>query len=206
MDTGTQRLYDQNGRLAVAALATGGLLVVASAGPARVLPSLILVLYLILMGMEDLLTRRIPNTLCLFGLGAGLVLQVTTLGWGGGLLNWASGLALGLGLLLPFWLFGGLGAGDVKGLAGAGALVGWGGVLSIFVYAALLGGVVASAMLLRRGLMGRAAMRLYYLYSGLWQGRWQYIPPSPQESRLSMPYGTILAAGGLCLMAFGPAV
>lgn len=206
MDTGTQWFFDRNGRLAVAALATGGLLVVASAGSARVLPSMILILYLILMGMEDLLTRRIPNHLCLFGVGAGLILQVAALGWGGGLWGWASGLMLGLGLLLPFWLFGGLGAGDVKGLAGVGALVGWGGVLSIFVYAALLGGVVAAAMLLRQGLLGRAAMRLLYLYTGLWRGRWLYIPPSPQESRLSLPYGMVIAAGGLCLMAFGPVI
>jgi len=204
MDAKTQRLNDLQGRLAVATLATGGLLVVAAVQPPLGLRSMALVLFLVLMGMEDFLTRRIPNRLVLFGLSAGLIVQITSLGWGAGLFNWGTGVLLGLALLLPFYAFGGLGAGDVKALSGVGALVGWAGVLSVFIYAALLGGVVAAAMLLRRGLLGRATMRLFYLYSGIWRGRWQYIPPSPQESRLSMPYGTVLAIGGLCLLAFGP--
>ena len=53
------------------------------------------------------------------------------------------GMATGLGLLIVPYLMGGLGAGDVKALAALGALVGPKPIVQIFVYMALIGGMLA---------------------------------------------------------------
>jgi len=55
------------------------------------------------------------------------------------------GLALGMAILLPFFLLGGMGAGDVKMLGAAGAIAGGWALLNIFVYFGVLGGMVGLA-------------------------------------------------------------
>jgi prepilin peptidase CpaA len=106
-----------------------------------------IVLAVLVMGMGagafiDLRTRRVPNvltmTLATIGIGcaaggiSGLTVVASVLG-----------LALGLGLMLPGYLFGATGAGDVKLMAAAGALLGPAHILLAFVYTALAGGVLA---------------------------------------------------------------
>ena len=106
-----------------------------------------IVLAVLAMGMSagafiDLRTRRVPNvltmTLATIGIGcaaggiSGLTVVASVLG-----------LALGLGLMLPGYLFGATGAGDVKLLAAAGALLGPAHIVLAFVYMALAGGVLA---------------------------------------------------------------
>lgn len=60
------------------------------------------------------------------------------------------GTAVGLALLLPLYAVGGMGAGDVKLLAGVGAWM-WGTVtLYAFVVSALVGGMIAIGMVLYR--------------------------------------------------------
>jgi prepilin peptidase CpaA len=97
----------------------------------------------------DLRTRRVPNLitmpLAVLGLAAaasglsGLTMSAALLG-----------LLLGLTLMLPGYVFGATGAGDVKLLAAAGA---WLGPMTIgiaFLYTALLGGVLALVVARRR--------------------------------------------------------
>ena len=97
----------------------------------------------------DLRTRRVPNLitmpLAVLGLAAaasgisGLTMSASLLG-----------LLLGLTLMLPGYVFGATGAGDVKLLAAAGA---WLGPLHIgiaFLYTALVGGVLALVVARRR--------------------------------------------------------
>ena len=58
------------------------------------------------------------------------------------------GTAVGLALLLPLYAIGGMGAGDVKLLAGVGAWV-WGTVtLYAFAVSAIVGGIIAVLMVL----------------------------------------------------------
>ncbi|MEX0938311.1 MAG: prepilin peptidase [Pirellulales bacterium] len=72
-------------------------------------------------------------------------------GWEG-LLFSVVGTLVGLALLLPAYAIGGMGAGDVKLLAGVGAWI-WGtATFYAFCVSAIVGGVIAVAMvLLRRG-------------------------------------------------------
>jgi prepilin peptidase CpaA len=102
----------------------------------------------------DLRTRRIPNALTaslavagigLAGLGFGRV------GLGASLL----GVVVGLLCMLPGHLFGATGAGDVKLLAAAGALLGPADIVKAFIGTALAGGALALLVALNRGRLRR---------------------------------------------------
>ena len=70
-------------------------------------------------------------------------------GWEG--FGWSLlGTVVGLGLLLPAYAIGGMGAGDVKLLAGVGAWVGATDTLYAFCVSAVIGGAIAVAMVLWR--------------------------------------------------------
>lgn len=93
----------------------------------------------------DGLKLRVPNWLTFHLILGGVGFSA----WYGGvpaLLASLEGLGLGLALLLPLWMIGGMGAGDVKLLAGVGAWVGPAAVLGAFVTSAVVGGVMALAM------------------------------------------------------------
>lgn len=98
----------------------------------------------------DGLKLRVPNWLTLHFVIGGLVFAYY---WGGliGLLWALAGAALGLALLLPLYAIGGMGAGDVKLLAGIGAWVGPAVTLGAFVTSAFVGGALALAMVARSG-------------------------------------------------------
>lgn len=97
----------------------------------------------------DLRTRRVPNTLT-FTL-ATLGIAAAAAG-ASGLTVTASliGLCFGLLLMLPGYVFGATGAGDVKLLAAAGAWLGPAAVGVAFLYTALVGGVLALVVARRR--------------------------------------------------------
>lgn len=97
----------------------------------------------------DLRTRRIPNELTAAMTGVGLALAVTgmsSVSLAGSLI----GFAIGLALMLPGYMVGGTGAGDVKLMAAVGAIVGPGLVVTAFLCTAIAGGVLALAVALRR--------------------------------------------------------
>ena len=89
----------------------------------------------------DLQDRRIPNQLVIVGLLLGLIGQ-TGLAAGGGLTIAASGALVGLLCLLPFYMSGGLGAGDVKLMAMCGAFLGPLHASAAAVASLLVGGVI----------------------------------------------------------------
>ena len=92
---------------------------------------------------------RVPNWLTFPLVIGGWAVSAIGYGWAG--LGWSlAGTAVGLGLLLPAYAIGGMGAGDVKLLAGVGAWV-WGTVtFYAFCVSAIVGGVLAIAMVLVR--------------------------------------------------------
>ena len=108
--------------------------------------SLPLLLSLWMAGM-DLAWRRIPNYLTLGGAVAGLGFQLGGRGWPG-LLDGLGGAVLGFSLLLWPYLKGGMGAGDVKGLAALGTWLGLEGTFYLFFYMGLSGGLIIIAVLI----------------------------------------------------------
>lgn len=104
--------------------------------------------------VTDLRSYRIPNSLTVPAMAAGLLAH-TLLDGQAGLIVSLKGLGLGLGLFLIFHLMGGMGAGDVKLMAAVGSFLGPEGVLSAVVVTGLLGGLYASAaMVAHWGLRG----------------------------------------------------
>lgn len=97
----------------------------------------------------DLLTRRIPNALTLATAAAGVALA------GSGMSHvtvWQSlaGLLLGMLIMLPGYLLGATGAGDVKLLGAAGAVLGVALVPIAAVYTAIAGGILALIVAIAR--------------------------------------------------------
>jgi prepilin peptidase CpaA len=113
-----------------------------------------LVVAIIALGMGaaaviDLRTRRVPNLLTASMAAIGLGIAAAGLGRigpGASIL----GCLLGLAFMLPGHVFGATGAGDVKLLAAAGALLGPADIAYAFVNTAIVGGVLALAVAFRR--------------------------------------------------------
>ena len=93
------------------------------------------------------------------------------------------GAALGLCVLLPFYVIRAMGAGDVKLLAGTGALVGPQALVSVVIYAALVGGAISVVMLARRG-------RLQFSIAEIMTR-----PTNLTRSGAKAPYGVAIACG-----------
>jgi len=111
----------------------------------------------------DLRTRRIPNALTLGGAVAAFsyaLLALGITGFGRSLAGWLVGLAI----FLPFFLLGGLGAGDVKLQACLGAWLGPAMALHGALYSAIAGGVLALIVALATGYLRTAVDNLYSLF------------------------------------------
>lgn len=105
----------------------------------------------------DLRTRRVPNAVT-FPLAA-LGIAAAAAGFTGVTVTGAFiGLALGLFFMMPGYLFGATGAGDVKLLAAAGAWLGPSHIGLAFLYTAILGGVLALIVARRRRLLAHTLM------------------------------------------------
>jgi prepilin peptidase CpaA len=106
----------------------------------------LLVAVLVLAALCDVLWRRIPNLLTLPAIAIGLAYHL----WGGGLaglLFSLGGVALALVFWAPFYVMGGIGAGDVKLLAAVGALLGPVGLFHSALCTAIVGGMYAALVL-----------------------------------------------------------
>jgi prepilin peptidase CpaA len=93
-------------------------------------------------GWLDWRTRRIPNRLTVSGALAGLAANAILQGWHGALIS-LEGAGLALGLLLPFVLLRGFGAGDWKLMGAMGAVLGWREMQVVLFASALISGVMA---------------------------------------------------------------
>ncbi len=105
--------------------------------------------------VDDLARRRIANWIPAAALAGGLGWQIGQHGWWGWLYA-LGGAAAGFGVFLIFYLLGGMGGGDIKLLAGFGALLGAGRVLEAALWTAGVGGLFALGVLAFRWLRKRA--------------------------------------------------
>ncbi|MDR1989054.1 MAG: prepilin peptidase [Acidobacteriaceae bacterium] len=112
--------------------------------------------------VTDLRSRRIPNVLT-FGSALLALLYHGVTDGGYGALMACAGWGAGLGLfLLPFAL-GGMGGGDIKLLAAAGAWLGPGTAVWLALYTGVAGGVMAIVVALARGYLGTALRNISLL-------------------------------------------
>jgi len=134
-------------------------------------------------GYSDLKVRRIPNFLTLPGILLGFILNFLLFGVIG-FRNSIIGFVIGFGFFLIFYLFGGMGAGDVKVMGAIGSLLGYPMVIQSLLFVALSGIAIILVLLFPAIFYSLKTMN----FSNLWSLRKTYIPYG-----LAISIGTILS-------------
>jgi prepilin peptidase CpaA len=96
--------------------------------------------------VEDLWRRNISNWIPIVALVGGLLAHSLSDGWWG-LARSLGGAVLGFLVFLIFYVLGGMGGGDVKLMAGFGAILGVNKLLAGALWTAGLGGVMAALVI-----------------------------------------------------------
>ena len=138
---------------------------------------------------DDLARRQIANWIPVTAFCAGLILKSVQGGWRGAGFSLLGAVA-GAAVFLVFYLAGGMGGGDVKLMAGFGAVLGTRLLLEAALWAAACGGLMATVVITAR-------------YVGqLWRGRTGSSQKessasgnSPHPSAESIPYAPAITAG-----------
>ena len=125
-------------------------------------------------------------------------------GWEG-LMFSLVGTAVGLALLLPLYAIGGMGAGDVKLLAGVGAWV-WGTVtLYAFVVSAVVGGIIAILMVLFRRKWNKHQSQFWMICNEILTvkdpEKLAAIAAERKPTMMLLPYGIPIAIGTIAYFA-----
>jgi prepilin peptidase CpaA len=148
---------------------------------------------------------KVPNLITYPMIVAGWMYSFAFFGWEG--FGWSLiGTAVGLGLLMPAYAIGGMGAGDVKLLAGVGAWV-WGtNTFYAFCVSAVLGGVIALGMVLYH----RAWQKHHDQFWMIWNEITSIKDPEQlatiaaerKPTMMLLPYGIPIAIGSIAYFAW----
>lgn len=133
--------------------------------------------------VTDIRSRRIPNVLTFGAAAAAIAYHSSTAGLDGlqiSALGWLAGAAA----FMPFFLLGGMGAGDVKLLAALGAWMGPASAFWLAIYASLAGGVIAVGVALGTGYLRTALANVRNLLT-----YWALVGPKPMPA-LTLERGT----------------
>ena len=122
-------------------------------------------------------------------------------------LGWSVvGTALGLGLLLPAYAIGGMGAGDVKLLAGVGAWVGATATLYAFCVSAIFGGIIAVVMVVISRTWGHHVRQFCTIVGEIAAVRDPDVlaqrAAERKSSMMLLPYGIPIAIGTITYFAW----
>jgi len=148
---------------------------------------------------------KVPNWITFPMIISGWVYSTAYFGWPG--LGWSLiGTAVGLGLLLPAYAIGGMGAGDVKLLAGVGAWV-WGTVtFYAFCVSAIFGGVIALLMVVCKGKWRPHKDQFWGILTEILVVRdpnqLATIAAGRKSSMMLLPYGIPIAIGTIVYFAW----
>jgi prepilin peptidase CpaA len=167
-------------------------------------PGLAFIGLLVYACVRDVTARRIPNDVVLALALCGMLVSMATHGIGLGAWKASAAIATGLALWLPFHAARLLGAGDVKLFAAASGWLGVPGSVEAAIIAALAGGVLAVAWLLReRGT--RPVARVLGVWFGASSWGAGVVQTGEPTSRPRLPYGLALATG-LIAQAMWPGI
>ncbi len=163
--------------------------------------SLVLVVAAVIDGWK----LKVPNWITFPMIVSGWGYSLAVAGWPG--LAWSLvGTAVGLALLLPAYAIGGMGAGDVKLLAGVGAWV-WGTTtFYAFCVSAVLGGLIALAMVLVRRQWGKHQTQFFGIVNEILVLRdvsaLSTIAAERKSTMMLLPYGIPIAIGTISYFAW----
>ena len=122
-------------------------------------------------------------------------------------LAWSmAGTLVGLGLLLPAYAIGGMGAGDVKLMAGIGAWIGATATFYAFCVSAAAGGLIAVAMVLVRRRWHHHLLQFFQIIDEILVIRnpdaLSAIAAERKSSMMLLPYGIPIALGTIAYFAW----
>jgi prepilin peptidase CpaA len=160
---------------------------------------------LVVAAVIDGYKLKVPNWLTFPMILSGWAFCAWSGGWEGA--AWSLvGTLVGLGLLLPAYAIGGMGAGDVKLLGGVGAWVGGTATLYAFCVSAVLGGVIAVGMVLARGLWIKHRDQFWLILDEVLTIRnpekLAAIAAQRKPTMLLLPYGIPIAIGTIAYFAW----
>jgi len=165
---------------------------------------ILLVLLVVAASVFDIRKHRIPNWLTIAGVVLAVALN-TFLFEMAGLWYSLKGLGLAFAIYFGLYLLRGMGAGDVKLMAGVGAAVGLYNWLGILFLTAIFGGVAAVVLAASKGRIQRTFRNMWLMLMSLRQGRAPY-QDNPEldvgsDLALRLPHGVVIAAGTLAFLA-----
>jgi prepilin peptidase CpaA len=111
-------------------------------------------------GWLDWRTRRIPNWLTVSSFFAGILFNAAVWRWAGAK-NALEGAGIALGILLPFVLARGLGAGDWKLMGALGAWLGPNDIILAMLGTVFVAGIMAAVQVIRAGCMQRTFQNMW---------------------------------------------
>jgi prepilin peptidase CpaA len=160
---------------------------------------------LIVAAVIDGMKLRVPNWITFPLIISGWIYSAYFFGWAG--LAWSVlGTFVGLALLLPAYSIGGMGAGDVKLLAGIGAWAWSAATLYAFCVSALVGGVIAVGMVLWRRDWPHHFYQFWSITNEILEVRdpntLSAIAAERKSSMLLLPYGIPIAIGTIAYFAW----
>jgi prepilin peptidase CpaA len=162
---------------------------------------------LVVAAVIDGLKLKVPNWITFPMIISGWIYSATLSPFAGweGLMFSLIGTAVGLGLLLPLYAIGGMGAGDVKLLAGIGAWV-WGTVtLYAFVVSAIVGGLIAVLMVLVRRKWGKHQSQFWMICNEILTvkdpEKLAAIAAERKPTMMLLPFGIPIAIGTIAYFA-----
>lgn len=153
---------------------------------------------LIVAAVIDGWKLKVPNWITFPMVISGWVYSGIAYGWTG--LGWSLlGTGVGLGLLLPAYAIGGMGAGDVKLMAGVGAWV-WATVtFYAFCVSAIVGGVIALGMVVYKRRWGHHQAQFVSIVNEILLIRdpntLSAIAAQRKSTMMLLPYGIPIAIG-----------
>jgi len=141
---------------------------------------------------------KVPNWITFPMVLGGWAFSTYMFGWEG-LVASLIGTVAGLALLLPAYAIGGMGAGDVKLLAGVGAWV-WGWVtFYAFCFSAVIGGLIALGMVIYRKRFLRHAGQFWAILTEIWivrdPNQLSALAAERKSTMMLLPYGIPIALG-----------
>lgn len=129
----------------------------------HIIPSQVVVLAVSALAcFFDIRTRRIPNILTFGTAALALLFHATASGFGGFTTS-VGGWLTGVALFVPFFLLGGMGAGDVKLLGAIGAWLGPAPTVWVALYSAIIGSIMAIVLASARGYLTQALRNVWTL-------------------------------------------
>jgi len=159
---------------------------------------------LVVAAVIDGVQLKVPNWITYPMIVGGWIYSLAAFGLPG--LGWSLlGTAIGLALLLPAYAVGGMGAGDVKLLAGVGAWV-WGTItFYAFCYSAIIGGVIAIGMVLYKRAWGKHSRQFAVIVGEIATVRdpnqLAAIAAERKPRMFLLPYGIPIAIGTIAYFA-----